>query len=73
MSNSHNANCALMMAQEGGCLNEALVIGKDDTGAIQIYCAEANKAEIVVLLERAKMQLINSISKSAITGTVHQK
>lgn len=58
MANSEEVTCTIGMASEQSCLEEAVVIGVDDTGKVHVYTASANRDKVIVLLERAKLRLL---------------
>ena len=69
MQNSEHACCTLNMAMDSECLSEAVVVGLDENGKLQIFTSAANKEHIICLLERAKLRLIQDSFKTDIKTT----
>lgn len=65
--NTNDVCCTLDMAHQANCLTEAVVVGVDADGKLQIYTACANKERIICLLERAKFSLLQQMFKATIT------
>lgn len=59
--NSESASETLQKAVDSGVLEAALVIGQDAEGNIQIFTDQADRPNMVVLLERAKNSLVRSL------------
>lgn len=63
MPNSENANASLDMAKRNGKLESALVVGKTDTGKVELFLAEADREAMLVLLARAQAAVIKSMDR----------
>lgn len=65
MSKSLKATKALTLAENCEDLQEALVIGMDSDGGLQLFTSEVDRAEMVVILERAKLKILNTIGQDS--------
>lgn len=61
MANSENANTGIEKARDAGNLESAIVIGKDDQGKVAIFTAQVDKEKMIVMLERARSMLVQSL------------
>jgi len=57
---------ALNLANECPDLDDAVVLGIDSKGGLQIFAENLDRDRLIVMLERAKIQLINRIGKDAV-------
>lgn len=63
MANSSNAQQSLDLASAAGNLQQALVVGKSDTGKVEVFLAEADKETMLVLLARAHDAVLRSLNQ----------
>lgn len=63
MANSEKAQASLSMADNAGNLDQVLVVGRSDTGKVELFLAEADKETMLVLLARAQAAVIRSMEQ----------
>lgn len=63
MANSEKAQASLDMATNSGVLKQALVVGRSDSGKVELFLAEADKETMLVLLARAQAAVIRSMDQ----------
>jgi len=63
MANSEKAQASLDMAAESGRLESALVVGKTDSGKVELFIAESDREAMLALLARAQHALIKSMDR----------
>ena len=61
MANCKDVTNALNLAKKGDCLAFGLVLGVDATNRLQLYTGDADIERIILLLERAKNQLVRQL------------
>lgn len=61
MKNSKEAQEAIDSATEAGVLETAMVVGKSETGKVELYISEADKEAMLVLLARAQSAILKSL------------
>lgn len=61
MAISEKADIALQRAAKASDLECAVVIGKGGDGKIQLFLADCDREKLIVLLERARNQLVRSL------------
>lgn len=61
MANSESAAASLEMAARAGNLQQALVVGKSDSGKVELFLAEADQETMLVLLARAQDAIIRGM------------
>jgi len=66
MVENYRHTAVLNMAKECAELVDAVVIGTDDKGGLQVFADDVNRDRLIVMLERAKLQLLNSIGRDSV-------
>lgn len=63
MANTENVTAALDKARDANNLVAAIVVGKEADGKIAFYTHDVDRERMIVLLERARNALVNSLDK----------
>ena len=66
MAKHKRCETALKLARDCPDLEDAVIIGLDSKGGMQIFAENLDRDRLIVMLERAKIQLINRIGKDAV-------